>query len=244
MRRFLGAVLSMGLLAVLLALPAATQAFPLSNCTLTATSLDATGTPIATVEGGANDATMTNPFHVVWDGTVAYEGSTAPATIKNYTWHIDAFNIPTQLKGSDPNTAGTQIGTGTVNVAGNAPFRFTGLFYVNGAISGAGGNCEGNGWVQMDGDPVGTIPFYFAVGGGIIAILLLLLVALDGALTAAVIGGLLAGASLATLMVIYSAMPVGSYTPIATFLLGLVIAVIAWILGQVRHTRKMKALRR
>ena len=238
MRRLL-AVLSLASLAVLLLLPTAAQAFPLSNCTLTATSLDASGTPIATVAGGANDATQTNPFLVDWDGTIDYQGSTAPATIKNHQWHVDVFGLPTPLKGGDPNANGDQTGQGNVNVTGNAPFKFTGLYYVSGAIAGAGGSCEGNGWIKVLGDPVGTVPFYFGVVGGVIAILLLLLVAFDGALTAAIVGGLLGGAALATLMVIYSAMPAGTYTPIASFALGLIVAVIAWILGQVRHRRRI-----
>jgi hypothetical protein len=241
MRRPAGALLSLATLAVLLLLPTAAQAFPLSNCILTARSLDANGTEIATIQGGADDATQTNPFLVDWAGTIAYQGSTAPATIQNHRWHVDVFGLPTPLQGANPNAKGDQTGQGTVNVAGNAPFRFTGLYYVSGAIAGAGGSCEGNGWLKVLGDPIGTIPFYFAVGGGVIAILLLLLVAFDGALTAAIVGGVLGGLALATLLVIYSAMPVGTWTPIASFLLALIVAFIAFILGQVRHRRRIAA---
>jgi hypothetical protein len=223
----------------MLLLPTAAQAFPLSNCTLSATSLDASGKPIATMSGGADDATQTNPFLVDYAGTIAYQGTTFPATIQNHRWHVDVFGLPTPLQGSDPNAKSDTTAQGTVNVAGNAPFRFTGLYYVSGAIAGAGGSCEGSGWFKVIGDPVGTLPFFFAVGGGVVAILLLLLVAFDGALTAAIIGGLLGGVALATGLVIYSAMPVGVYTPIASFSLGLVVAVIAFILGQIRHRRRI-----
>jgi hypothetical protein len=55
------------------------------------------------------------------------------------------------------------------------PGPVVGLFYVTGYIEGNSGTnrCDGNGWVHIVGDPLGTIPFWLAlallvIGGGLL----------------------------------------------------------------------------
>ena len=49
-------------------------------------------------------------------------------------------------------------------VADYLPFEITGLFYVEGEISGDGGECAGNGYVKLVGSPIGTVPWIAALG--------------------------------------------------------------------------------
>ena len=156
-RRMLAAGVTAALGVLILAAPVA--AFPLTNCTLQATGLAADGSTIGSIQSGADDATQDHPFLVDWDGTVSYKGS-SQIEMKNNTWHVDVFGIPTPLSGSDPNTADNRDGSGTVGVSANAPFRITGLYFVSGSLTGSGGTCTGSGWFKLTGDPIGTIPFF------------------------------------------------------------------------------------
>ena len=221
-RTMVGAVVLAALGALLIAAPAA--ALPLTNCTLQATALAADGSKIDSVQSGAPDATQDDPFLVDWDGTVSYAG-TAEIEMKNNTWHVDVFGIPTPLQGGDANTKDTRDGSGTVSVSANAPFKFTGLYFVSGSITGSGGTCAGSGWFKLTGDPTGTIPMIIA-----------LVVLYPGTAAArvrcpracsisAVVGGVLSGLGLAALLIQYSTLPLGSPTPIVVLLLGLIIGI-------------------
>ena len=159
-RPFLAAALLAALLIPVLAAPAA--AFPLSTCTLSLASTDASGAPLDTAQSGAPDSTVSDPFKVDWDGEVAYEGSTE-VVIKNYTYHVEVFGVPTPLRGSDANDDENTDGAGSVSVGANSPFRVAGLYYVSGAYTGEGGSCEGSGWFQLLGSPIGTIPWIAGV---------------------------------------------------------------------------------
>jgi len=228
MRRSLaGAALSV-LAYLLLAAPVA--AFPLTNCTLQATSLKADGSTIDSIAGGATDATQGDPFLVDWDGTISYSGS-SQIEMKNNTWHVDVFGIPTPLSGGSPNDADDRDGSGTVGVSSNAPFRFTGLYYVSGSITGSGGTCTGSGWFKLTGDPIGTIPFFVALGVLILG-LGLLAVGLRGHSLTGVVGGLLTGLGTATMLVLYSTLPFGSPTPIIVLLAGVVIGILISLIGR------------
>lgn len=226
--------------ALLLALfvPGTASAFPLKGCTLTVTSLDVHGTTIATASGGANDATQQNPFIVDWDGTVGYLGTTGDQVIKHNTWFVNVFHIPTPLRGGSPNDDGNKNGSGTVGVSSNAPFRITGLFYVDGEINGDGGtHCDGNGWFKLAGDPVGTVPFFVALAllilGGILAA-----AGVAGSAIAGFFGGILLGLGAAVMLVIYSLAPLGEYTPIAAFAIGVILGVALVFVARARSKGK------
>jgi hypothetical protein len=214
----------LSLLAILipLVLPASVGAFPLTTCTLSVTSTDASGKTIATATSGGNDSTETNPLLVDWDGTVSWHGTSGDNAIKNNSWHVDVFMIPTPLRGGDANDKANKVGEGTTSVRADAPFQFTGLYYVSGEFKGDGGSCVGSGWFKLTGNPVSTIPFWIAV---VIALLGLILLALGlrGAWGWAVLGGLLTGLGLAAVLAMLAVLPIGAWTPLAA--LGLFVVV-------------------
>jgi hypothetical protein len=217
-------------LVIPLVLPASAGAFPLTTCTLSVTSTDASGKTIATATGGGNDSTETNPLLVDWDGTVTWRGTSGDNALKNNSWHVDVFMIPTPLRGGDANDKRNKVGEGTTSVRANAPFQFTGLYYVSGEFKGDGGSCVGSGWFKLTGNPVSTIPFWIAV---VIALLGLILLALGlrGAWGWAVLGGLLTGLGLAAVLAMLAVLPIGAWTPLAALglfvVVGLAIAVLA-----------------
>lgn len=215
--------------ALILLLPASASAFPLTNCTLSLTSFDKNGNQIDTATVSATDATQENPLEADWDGTVDWSGTMGSQVIKDHHWSVSVFNIPTPLSGGDANAEGKTDGAGTVDVGANLPFRFTGLFYVSGGISGSGGSCAGSGWMRLSGDPFGTIPFWIFV---VLIVLgaLLMLVGYRGASAWAIVGGLIFGLGLAMGAIIYAFMFVGSWTPLTAIVVGLVVGlVIAFI---------------
>jgi len=214
--------LALPILVVLLLLPASAGAFPLTTCTLTVTSTDASGKTIATATAGADDATQTNPLLVDWDGTVTWRGTSGDNAIKNNSWHVDVFMVPTPLRGGDANDKGNKVGDGTTSVRGNAPFQFTGLYYVSGEFRGDGGTCTGSGWFKLIGNPASTIPFWIAVVLGLLGLALLAL-GLRGSWGWAVVGGLLTGLGLAVVLAMLAVLPIGPWTPLAA--LGLFVVV-------------------
>ncbi len=213
-----------------LVLAAPVAAFPLTNCTMQATSSSAGGAALDSIQGGAPDATQQDPFVVDWDGTVAYAGG-SNVEMKNNTWGISVFMIPTPLQGGDDNLEDTRTGNGTVGVSANAPFRFTGLYYVSGTLKGSGGTCTASGWFKLGGDPVGTFPFFGGVGALILGVAMLVIGA-RGHLITAIVGGILTGLGAATMLVIYSALPIAEQTPLVVLLLGLIVGILVGLLGR------------
>lgn len=171
MRRFVRAAAVAALL-LLWAIP--TQAADLTGgCTLEVRSFDANGNVIDDATGanqipGSNLGTETNPFKVDWNGRVDFHFVTGNTVFQNNHWEIYAENIPTPiLQGSDDNPIDRdELGKVTIGDKVPGGVRFVGLVYVNGSLVGNGGTarCDGDGWVQIIGDPVGTIPFWVMVG--------------------------------------------------------------------------------
>lgn len=164
------------LLTFMLAAPAA--AFDLNGgCTLELASTDASGAGLDTASGspeGGQGGTQDDPFLVDWDGQVAWNGSTGSTVFTNHSWGVSVFNIPTPLQGGDPNDGGETVFTGSTGVSANAPFEFTGLYFVSGQVNGDGGaHCDGSGWFKLDGNPFATIPFWIAVAIAAIGLLLM-----------------------------------------------------------------------
>jgi hypothetical protein len=225
MRPVLRRLALIALPALILLLPASASAFPLTNCTLDLTSVDANGNVIDTATAGADDATQTDPFLADSDGTIEWAGTMGSQVITNHHWSVSIFNIPTPLSGGDANASGKTDGDGTVDVGANLPFRFTGLFYVSGGISGTGGSCAGSGWLRLNGDPFGTIPFWIFLVLLVFG-LLLMFVGYRGASAWAIIGGLVFGVGLGLGSIIYAMMFVGSWTPLAAIVVGLVMGLV------------------
>jgi len=227
-RSMVGALVLAALGMLFLAAPVA--AFPLTNCTLKANSLAAGGGAVDSIEGGAPDATQGDPFLVDWDGTITYVGASNVAMVNN-TWGVSVFMFPMPLGGGDDNPEDTRTGDGTLGVSANAPFRFTGLYYVSGSLSGSGGACTGSGWFKLTGDPVGTIPFFGGLGVLILGIVMLAFGARGHTITA-ILGGIVTALGATTMLVIYSALPIGEQTPLVVLLVGLLLGIAVGFLGR------------
>jgi hypothetical protein len=97
------------------AMAGAVSAFPLSACTLTATSIDAGGQTIDTAQSGEADATQSEPFEVAWDGAVDYESSTE-VPIRDFTYGFALFGIPTPIGGREANPDGDTERTARIEI--------------------------------------------------------------------------------------------------------------------------------
>lgn len=145
---------------------ASAAAFELNGgCQLDLTSTDASGATVDTASGPSETGgTQADPFLVDWDGSVSWDGTSGDQVFNDHTWQTYVFLIPIPVRGGDPNSADNTVAEGSAGVSANAPFQFTGLYYVSGDINGAGGtHCDGNGWFKLTGNPITTIPFWVAV---------------------------------------------------------------------------------
>jgi hypothetical protein len=230
MRPVLRRLAFIALPALILLLPASASAFPLTSCTLDLTSLDKDGNVIDNATAGGADSTQADPFVVDWDGSVVWTGTMGSQVIKDHSWGVSVFNIPTPLSGGDPNEGGDTDGDGTVQVGENLPFELTGLFFVSGQIAGTGGSCAGSGWMKLNGDPVGTLAFWaFLIL--IVLGLLMMFMGYKGAGVLAIIGGLIFGVGGALGLIIFAMMLVGSWTPLAAIAVGLVLGIVVAMIG-------------
>jgi hypothetical protein len=212
------------------ALAAPVAAFPLSTCTLSIESTDGSGAPLDTAESGAPDSTASDPFKVDWDGQVGYTGSTS-VVIKDYTYQVSVFGVPTPIRGGDANDDETTDGDGSVSVSANAPFRVVGLYYVSGTYKGAGGDCAGSGWFQLLGSPVGTVPW---IAGVVLTVLgvLGLVAGARGHLVTSIAGGVVLGLGLAVLLISHSVMPLAENTPLAALVGAVLVGIAVGIAGR------------
>jgi len=216
---------SIALPVLILLIPASAAAFPLTNCALHLDSMHANGDIFATADSGDGFGTQADPVLVDWDGTVEWIGTMGTLVIKDHSWSVSVFNLPTPQRGGDANADGKTDGDGTVQVSDILPFKVTGLFYVSGQISGTGGSCEGSGWVRLIGDAFGTIPFWVALGSIVLGAVGLW-AGFRRAWGWAVIGGLLLGLGGALMLIMYAVMLVGSWTPLAALAIGLVLGIV------------------
>ncbi len=228
-RSVLAAVLPAALI-LSVVVPASVGAFPLSTCTMELTSTDASGAPLDTAAGGADDATQADPFQVDWEGEVGYVGSTVQV-IKDYTYHIEVFGVPTPLQGGDPNDDNDTEGDGSVSVAANSPFRAAGLYHVTGTYSGEGGDCTGSGWFLLRGDPVGTVPW---IAGLVMAVLgaLGLIAGLRGNTLTSIFGGILLGLGASVLLISHAILPLAENTPLIVLILAIGVGIVVGLLGR------------
>lgn len=173
-RRRLAALAAAPAIGLLLAAPVA--GFDLNGgCTVTLTSMDASGEVIDTASGPGSGGTSDDPLLIDWEGTVTWESDSGSQVFLNNEWGTSVFNVPTPVRGGDENEGEGTTGSGTAGVAENAPFRITGLYHVSGEINGdEGAHCDGNGYFKLIGDPLGTVPFFLGailvlIGGVLVA---------------------------------------------------------------------------
>jgi hypothetical protein len=212
------------------------RAFSLSDCTLQLTSLDANGAAVDSAESGGSDASQEAPLQVHWDGNVTWRGATGARPVRDTSWSVEVFGLPTSLRGGDQNSAGDTSGDGSVRISQAVPFRFTGLFHVSGQLSGQGGTCNGEGWVRVIGDPISTLPFLVALALLLVGVVLMA-VGARGRWLSTLAGGLLLGLGSVVLMVIYAVLPFGAATPPLVAVLGLLTGAGAGWLGHVQTRR-------
>ena len=213
------------------------SAFPLDGCTMSVQSMRADRTVLDEASGPGTDSTQDEPLDVASTGSVKWSGTTGSQVIKNNSWHIEVFYLPNLYRGSEANADGDTGAEGTVDFGKDAPFRFTGLYFVSGGIRGDGGACDGSGWVKMIGDPVGTLPFFAGLVLAILGIVLLGWAVRPGSLLGGVAGGLIVGLGVATLLVIFSAPLLGAWTPLAFLAIGIVVGLACGLVGRSVATR-------
>ena len=240
MRRAVVRAVMAAVLIVLVLAPSQAAAFPLTTCQLALQSTDANNVAIDTAAGGAPDSTSADPFKVDWEGSVSYKGTTT-VVIKNYTYGIAVFGVPTPLQGGGTNDAENTEGDGTVGVAANStlPFKITGLYYVSGRYSGEGGTCTGSGWFLLLGDPIGTIPWLLGLGSTVLGALGLVAGVRGHAMTG-VVGGLVLGIGVDLLLITSATLPLAENTPLAGLIGGAVLGVVAALAGRVGKGRGKK----
>jgi len=214
------------------------SAFPLDGCTMSAQSMRADRTILDKASGPGAGGTQDAPLEVDSNGSVPWSGATGSQVIKNNSWHIEVFYLPL-FRGSSANADGETSAEGTVDFRKDAPFRFTGLYFASGGISGDGGRCDGSGWFKAIGDPIGTVPFLAGLVVMILGLVLLALAVVRASIVAGVAGGVLTGLALATLLVIFSALPLGSSTPLAVLAIGIVVGVACWLVGRSVASRRV-----
>lgn len=121
------------------------------------------------IENGTSpEGTAQDPFDVAWDGRVDFRFQTGTTVFENNRWEIYAMGLPVAiLKGSDDNP-GDIDEIGFVEIASEVEGlpRFVGLVHVSGWLEGNNGaaRCDGEGWVRIVGDPVGTVPWFVMAG--------------------------------------------------------------------------------
>ncbi len=212
----------------LMLLPGAATAFPLTGvCSMQATSVDAKGESLDTAASGNGSASEAAPFKVDSEGAIKWTGAVTTA-LPNATWHVDIFGIPVQ-SGSGGGTSLT--GSGTVSLKDLVPFPVTGKYHVTGAITSAAGTCEGDGWFEIVGNPVGT-PLFFLDLGLLVTALILLVLGAGAVWIVALLGGLTLGAALALGSVLFGITPLGSATPEAAIVLGVLIGAAELVVGK------------
>jgi hypothetical protein len=166
MRRFVIAGAVAGLLLGLLALPVAAADLS-GGCQLVVRSSDANGNVVdnGTVPGAIGS--QSNPFKVTWDGRVDFDFST-PVLFQNNHWSMQVEGIPV-FSGSDDSPTDLDR-VGNVTISTTMPVRLVGLFAVSGDIYGNNdaNHCHGDGWIYIQGDPVGTIPW---IAGAVLLVL-------------------------------------------------------------------------
>jgi hypothetical protein len=172
MKRVIAAGVVAAMLGLLLVLPVIAAELT-SPCSMEVRSFNGADPQTSTMvdEGSAAGpiaegavGSQTRPFKVDPEGSIDFAFHTGTTVFQNNRWNIFAQGLPVPiLAGSDDNPLDVdETGVVTLNDAIKAlPFRVVGVVFVSGDLWGNGdaSHCHGEGYVQVLGDPVGTIPW-------------------------------------------------------------------------------------
>jgi len=214
--------------------PRATSASTTAGVTLTGsggcqgsgTSFNGSGGLLAVVSApGGGGASSSRALQVDRNGTVRWHGSTS-SVITHHSWWVHVDGFPAKSGGSANNSHSTHA-SGEEHVSNYLPswLGLTGTFYVNGKISGTGGQCTGAMYVKINGDPATGALLWIGIA----------LVLLGGFLTflalptanrhpvTGLFGGVLLGLGVIILIVLFGLAAFTSWWPFAVILGGIIV---------------------
>jgi hypothetical protein len=174
MRRVISAGAVAATLAIIFVLPVLAAQLS-GGCSMELRSFAGPGATGATVDQAAVNGpipegapgSQSRPFKIEPEGSIDFAFHTGTQVFQNNHWTIYAQGLPVPiLAGSDDNPGDVdEIGIVEVNETIQAlPFKFVGTVFVSGDLYGNNDtlHCYGEGYVQVLGDPVGTIPWDLA----------------------------------------------------------------------------------
>lgn len=170
MRRLISAGVVAATMAIVFILPVIAAQLS-GGCSLEARSFSGPNATGSEVDNGAINGpvpegavgSQTRPFKVDPEGSIDFAFHTSHVFVNNH-WTIYAQGLPVAiLQGDDDNPLDVDE-TGIVSIAETVkalPFKFVGTVFVSGDLWGNNdtSHCYGEGYVQIVGDPVGTIPW-------------------------------------------------------------------------------------
>jgi hypothetical protein len=133
---------------------AASAAEMRGECRLLLTARDVDGQVVDEAEVPGPRGTVEAPLHVAWHGTVEYEFETE-LDLRDNRAELAVFGVPV-MRSAEADPVQPED-TGSVSVGGDFPARFAGLAPVSGEVRGAGGSCSASGWIQVVGEPIGSV---------------------------------------------------------------------------------------
>ena len=174
MRRLVAAVVVATTLALLLVLPVLAAQLS-GGCSMEVRSFSGPDVSGSTIDEGSLNGTQpeggvgsqSRPFKIDPAGSVDFAFHTGSTVFVNNHWSIYAQGLPIPiLQGSDDNPLDVDE-TGVVNIdkqVAALPFKFVGTVFVSGDLWGNRdtSHCYGEGYVQVLGDPIGTVPWDIA----------------------------------------------------------------------------------
>lgn len=171
MKRLVAAIATASIVLLLLAIPVLAAQLS-GGCSMEVRSFGGLNASGSAIDQGAMSGpvaegdvgSQTRPFKVDPNGSVDFAFHTGSVVFQNNHWTIYAQGLPVPiLSGSDDNPLDVdETGIVSLNDAMKGlPFRVVGVFFVSGDLWGNGdtAHCYGEGYVQVLGDPVGTIPW-------------------------------------------------------------------------------------
>lgn len=196
------------------------------GCQGSGTSFDGGGRllSVATAPGGGG-ASSSHALQIDRKGTVRWHGNTS-TVITHHSWWVHVDGFPAKSGGSANNSHSTHA-SGVEHIRNYLPswLGLTGTFYVNGKISGTGGQCTGAIYVTINGNPATGALLWIGIALILLAGLLLYLALPTGnnhPITG-LFGGLLLGLGVIILIVLFGLAAFTTWWPFAVILGGLIV---------------------
>jgi hypothetical protein len=122
---------------------------------------------------------QSRPFKIDPEGSIDFAFHTGTSVFENNHWTIYAQGLPVPILAGQDDNPGDVDEIGIVEVdktIQKLPFKFVGTVFVSGDLYGNNDtlHCYGEGYVQVLGDPVGTIPWLTAAALILLASVMLL----------------------------------------------------------------------